>query len=143
MVCKGNRPPPCEKFTFNRIDRLRALLIGGKQRKFGPGFNTLYLFDLETLVSSVPCFHSLFNKYGSLQTWDGPNGPKVADQKWPDGRGLHSVACLVDPESDLAASSQRVVVFWGEGIEAKILNDIWILSVSAMSWMQVCNIIKS
>ena len=88
-------------------------------------------------------FTAYLIKYGSLQTWDGPNGPKVADQKWPDGRGLHSVACLVDPESDLAASSQRVVVFWGEGIEAKILNDIWILSVTAMSWMQVCTIIKS
>ena len=76
-------------------------------------------------------------EYCSSQIWAGPYGPNGTDEKWPDGRGLHSAACLVDPESDLAESNQRIIVFWGEGLEAKILNDVWILSVSTLSWTQV------
>ena len=76
---------------------------------------------------------------GSSQTWTAPTG---TDEKWPDGRGLHSAACLVDPKSDLAERDQRLIVFWGEGIDAKILNDVWILSVSNLSWTQVCTIIE-
>ena len=77
-------------------------------------------------------------EYDSSQIWAGPYGPNGANQKWPDGRGLHSAACLIDPESDWADSNQRVIVFWGDGLEAKILNDVWILSVSTLSWTQVC-----
>ena len=75
----------------------------------------------------------------SSQNWKGPYGPSSTDEKWPDGRGLHSAACLVDPESDLAESGQHLIVFWGDGLEAKILNDVWILSVSMcnLSWTQV------
>ena len=37
----------------------RAILIGGKRRKFDAGLNTIYLLDLNTLVSSVSlnCMH--------------------------------------------------------------------------------------
>ena len=53
VPCKGVRPPPCEKFTFNRIDRNRAILMFGKRKKYDTGLNTIYFFDLNTLVSSV------------------------------------------------------------------------------------------
>lgn len=43
----------------------------------------------------------------------------------------------MDPDSDLAETEQKIVVFWGEGFEAKILKDIWVLAVSSMTWKEV------
>ena len=41
--CTGERPPPCEKFTFNQIDKRRAILFGGKQSKYKVAFSEVYI----------------------------------------------------------------------------------------------------
>ena len=43
----------------------------------------------------------------------------------------------MDPNSDIAETEQKIVMFWGEGLEAKILRDIWVLTVSSMTWKEV------
>lgn len=75
-----------------------------------------------------------------LQDWTGPIGPSV-DQQWPVARGVHATACLVDPESDLAPEHQQIIVFWGEGLNAIHLDDIWLLHVASMTWKKVFLII--
>ena len=44
--CTGNRPPPCEKFTLNQIDRERAVLFGGKQSKYRTTFEDVYILNV-------------------------------------------------------------------------------------------------
>ena len=72
-----------------------------------------------------------------FQVWEGPIGPASSDQTWPEGRGVHSTACLVDPESELAAANQQIVVFWGDGKQAIHLPDIWLLHVQSRTWTEV------
>lgn len=59
------------------------------------------------------------------------------DQLWPDARGVHATACVVDPECELATSHQKIIVFWGEGLDAIHVDDIWLLHVATMSWEKV------
>ena len=47
---EGDRPPPCSRFSFNKIDRQRALLFGGKQDKYKTTYKDVYILDLETKV---------------------------------------------------------------------------------------------
>ena len=72
-----------------------------------------------------------------LQDWEGPIGPTSPDQPWPKGRGVHATTCLVDPQCELAAEHQQIVVFWGEGKDAIHLPDIWVLHVASRTWKQV------
>lgn len=72
--------------------------------------------------------------------WDGPIGPSSSDQLWPVSRGVHATACLVDPESELEEAvrrHQQIVVFWGEGLDAIHLSDIWLLHVESRTWKEV------
>jgi hypothetical protein len=55
------------------------------------------------------------------------------------GRGVYSATCLVDPESELASTEQRIIVFWGDGKDAIHLPDIWILHVQSRTWREVWN----
>lgn len=75
-----------------------------------------------------------------FQHWTGPIGPS-ANQQWPTARGVHATACVVDPESDLAPEHQQIVLFWGEGLNAIHLEDIWLLHIASMTWKKVCVII--
>lgn len=45
--CTGERPPPCDKFTFNQLDKQRAILFGGKQSKYKVAFNEVYILTAE------------------------------------------------------------------------------------------------
>ena len=47
---KGERPPPCSRFTFTKVDQDRAVLFGG-YRSGGVRVNDLYLFNLRKMVS--------------------------------------------------------------------------------------------
>ena len=51
--CEGDRPPPCSRFSFNKIDRQRALLFGGKQDKYKTTYKDVYILDLETKVGTI------------------------------------------------------------------------------------------
>ena len=46
----GIRPPPNSRFSFNKIDRERALLFGGRQDKYTVVYKDVYILDLETKV---------------------------------------------------------------------------------------------
>ena len=61
----------------------------------------------------------------------------VAQTSRAVGRGVHATTCLVDPESELAASEQQIIVFWGDGKDAIHLPDIWILHVQSRTWKEV------
>ena len=41
--CTGERPPPCEQFSLNQLDKQRAILFGGKQNKYTIAFNEVYI----------------------------------------------------------------------------------------------------
>lgn len=71
-----------------------------------------------------------------IQHWEGPYGPRSPEQKWPAPRCVHSAACLVDPQLEMARKEQKVIVFWGSGFEALHVPDIWILDVPHMSWKE-------
>ena len=47
----GARPPPIGDFTFNKIDKTRALLYGGRIEK--TTFSSVYILDCELLVSGL------------------------------------------------------------------------------------------
>ena len=44
----GTRPPPCNFFSFTRIDDHRAVLFGGKQHERRT--NDVYIFDMTRMV---------------------------------------------------------------------------------------------
>ena len=48
--CDGVRPPPNSRFSFNKIDRERALLFGGRQDKYTVVYKDVYILDLEIKV---------------------------------------------------------------------------------------------
>lgn len=50
LSCSGARPPPLERFSFDKIDQRRALLFGGKRGLFTAGFHFIYILDLESMV---------------------------------------------------------------------------------------------
>lgn len=50
LGCTGSRPPPLERFSFDKIDSHRALLFGGKRGLFTEGSRDIYILDLETMV---------------------------------------------------------------------------------------------
>lgn len=52
LNCSGRRPPPSSRFTFNKIDPMRALLFGGKQDKYTVTYNHIFILDMENMVSS-------------------------------------------------------------------------------------------
>ena len=72
-----------------------------------------------------------------IQHFEGPYKPQD-QQKWPIPRGLHSAACLVDPQSVEAYTEQRLLVLWGQGPDAKHVPDIWVLHIHTMTWKEVC-----
>ena len=45
----GERPPPCDYFTFTAVDDRRAVLVGGYNRAQGR-MNDVYIIDLPTMV---------------------------------------------------------------------------------------------
>ena len=51
LQCTGSRPPPIGDFTFNKIDKTRALLYGGRVEK--TTFSSVYILDCELLVSGL------------------------------------------------------------------------------------------
>lgn len=51
LSCAGSRPPPLERFSFDKIDSHRALLFGGKRGLFAAGFHDIYILDLDTMVT--------------------------------------------------------------------------------------------
>ena len=126
-----------ERFSFDKIDNHRALLFGGKRGLFTAGYHDIYILDLDAMVTKFSLFTPKEHFFIVLQEWEGPIGPKSPDQVWPIARGVHATACLVDPESDAAATDQRIMVFWGEGKDAIHLSDIWILHVPTMTWKEV------
>lgn len=91
---------------------------------------------MQKIDRTAQCCTSLW-LYTIFQAWEGPFGPSVPDQPWPVARGVHATTCLVDPESELAASEQRIIVFWGDGRDAIHLPDIWILDVQTRTWKEV------
>jgi len=50
LSCTGVRPPPLERFSFDKIDSHRALLFGGKRGLFTAGYQDIYILDLNTMV---------------------------------------------------------------------------------------------
>lgn len=50
---------------------------------------------------------------------------------------MHATSCVVDPELEVAAEHQQILVVWGEGLEAIHLSDIWLLNVPDMTWKEV------
>lgn len=50
LGCTGSRPPPLERFSFDKIDGHRALLFGGKRGLFSESSYDIYILDLETMV---------------------------------------------------------------------------------------------
>jgi hypothetical protein len=50
LGCGGPRPPPLERFSFDKIDNRRALFFGGKRGLFAEGLHHIYILDLETMV---------------------------------------------------------------------------------------------
>ncbi len=46
---KGERPPPCDSFTFTKLDQHRAVLFGGRQPNHR--VNDVYVFDFRNMVS--------------------------------------------------------------------------------------------
>lgn len=61
----------------------------------------------------------------------------MPDERWPVPRGFHVANCLVDPESDEAKDDQSVIIFWGQGVDAKHVPDIWIFHVQSKTWKEV------
>ncbi len=56
-LADDGRPPPCSRFSFNRIDPQRALLFGGKQDKYKVTYGDVYILNLDMQVFSVKqCF---------------------------------------------------------------------------------------
>ena len=51
----GERPPPCEGFTFTAIDGRRAVLFGGYNGEQGH-MNDVYIIDLQTMVLTVSLY---------------------------------------------------------------------------------------
>ena len=49
--CTGTAPPPCAAFSFNKIDRQRALLFGGRQRE--ARVNELHILNMDHWVSTL------------------------------------------------------------------------------------------
>ena len=45
-----DRPPPCSRFSFNKIDSHRALMFGGKQDKYKVTYGDVYILDLDSQV---------------------------------------------------------------------------------------------
>lgn len=53
LECTGSRPPPLERFSFDKIDQDRALLFGGKRGLFSAGLNSFYILDLDIMVRRI------------------------------------------------------------------------------------------
>ena len=53
LGCTGSRPPPLERFSFDKIDSHRALLFGGKRGLFTAGFSDIYILDLDIMVHNL------------------------------------------------------------------------------------------
>ena len=62
IMCGGTRPEPCEKFTFNQIDRERAVLFGGKQSKYKVAYNAVYILNVAK-NKMVSLFVALVDRY--------------------------------------------------------------------------------
>lgn len=117
LQCSGNRPPPIGDFTLNKIDKKRALLFAGRLQQ--TTYNSYYIVNLETAH------------------WSGPFEPSSPDQAWPAPRCLHSSACLVEPDSEMAALHQQLITFWGKGSDNKHVEDIWILHIASTTWREL------
>ena len=55
LECSGSRPPPLGDFTFNKIDKTRALLYGGRVER--TTFSSVYILDIAETVREISLLH--------------------------------------------------------------------------------------
>ncbi|XP_064393619.1 uncharacterized protein LOC135341072 isoform X2 [Halichondria panicea] len=107
---RGERPPPCDDFTFTMMDQHRAVFFGGFQSD--RRVNDVYLFDFRTMeVTKVK---------------------PVLEEPWPVERLGHAACCL-----NYGQDHPQLMVYGGVGNGIKPLGDMWILDVDTGKWTEV------
>jgi len=88
--------------------RCQVLLVGGHMKKEGPPCTSLSLLQLDR----------------STHTWTDLETTFESDSG-PGARGGHSATLF---------SSSKLVVFGGEDLSRKVLDDVWVLDLATMKW---------
>lgn len=125
-VIEGIKPSPCAAFCFNKIDKTRFLMFGGRQKS--ARVNEVQILDTATW------------------TWSGPIFPTTSDELWPPARSLHTGVSLSDPElldpptvtmNSNNCSEQSVLLMWGQDHASDPISDLWMLRVNSLKWVKL------